>query len=181
MLWGRGSRFYFIGGSMQLVLKPLKLSGFTTDRKQKLVAAIQDIEAIINGAEFIDWFMVQKFTQLEGELAKMSQADLLAKLLREIEFNYMLQSRSWWKRFSKVIGWFLDDRNTKGLDIYTYYDSFDGMSISGLAGHITHEVVCHGSGFSHSYEWNNYRDFSLPYAVGNKIEELSRKRRKKLV
>jgi hypothetical protein len=53
--------------------------------------------------------------------------------------------------------------------VHTYSDTYDGLSVAGLAGHLVHEGV-HALGFSHSFDWSSERDMSYPYAIGNYVE-----------
>lgn len=161
----------------KLILNPISLSGLSTgQRKIKFISAIQQIEHAINEShEFEAWFLKQSFTQLYNR-KELTNTEHLKILRQQINFNYSVIKRSWWKRFSSVIGYQTEITRTKGIDVFTYSDSFDNMSVAGLAGHLCHEIVCHGSGYSHDFNWSRERDLSLPYAVGNKIEELTQKR-----
>lgn len=160
-----------MGVSMEFKLDPLIVQGLNTQaRKDKFLRAVLSSENAVNSAEFIDWFMAAKFTQL-GSHSHKKNDELLKMLLVPVQFNYSVIHRSWWKRWSSVIGYTQDNFKTKGPDIFTYGDSFDGMSIGGLSNNLTHEI-CHALNFSHSFEWSKERDKSLPYQVGNAVERL---------
>lgn len=160
-------------------LLPILGVGFKSrERREKLVAAVSDLHAVVNTQESIDWFMSQKFTQL-GEHKNKTNDQLLILILRSLTFNYSVIERSWWKRFSSVIGYSMDNVKTKGPDIFTYADSFDSMSVAGLAGHLFHESL-HALSMHHEFKWSRERDFSVPYAFGNFIESLVQKRRQQL-
>lgn len=150
-------------------IETAKLVGVNTEaRKQKFVAAVALAESIINGSEIEVWFGTQKFTQLDLSSPprdKLTNTDLLLLLRREAKFNYYVQGRPWYKRFSSVMGW-EDDSG-----VYTYGDTFDGLSISGLAGHLVHEAT-HQLGFSHAFNWSVTRDSSFPYKIGNYVESV---------
>lgn len=143
----------------------------TAQRKAKFETARLLAENIVNSEEFKAWFVKQledkKFTQLSDEQRKAIPFDLLQKLLREAKLDYYIQRKPWWKRFTSVIGWSIGD------DIVTYADHFDGMSIPGLAAHLVHEVS-HFLGFSHSFDYMPARDFSIPYSIGTKAEQMAR-------
>jgi hypothetical protein len=57
-------------------------------------------------------------------------------------------------------------------EIYTYRNWFDNFTLAEYCGHITHEWV-HKLGFSHAHHHNWKRKFSVPYAIGDIIEELA--------
>lgn len=158
---------------MEFKLDPLVVQGLNTQaRKDKFLRAIVLLEQAVNSQESIDWFMSQKFRQL-GSYSHLSNAEMMKKILVPVQFNYSVIHRSWWKRWSSVIGYTLDNLKTKGPDIFTYGDSYDGMSVAGLASHLGHELL-HSLGFTHSYDWNKDRDYSVPYFYGNYIEQLVR-------
>jgi len=58
--------------------------------------------------------------------------------------------------------------------IYTYSGWYDQQDIPSLANHITHEW-CHKIGFDHAFHaWQDRdRDNSVPYGIGNLVEELA--------
>lgn len=152
-----------------LMLDPLIVQGLNNpSRKAKFLAAIKAIETVVNDPETKEWFLKQDFKQ-KGELSHLSNEELFQKCMRVVQFNYSVINRSWWKRWSSVIGYTLDNFKTKGPDIFTYKDSYDGFSVSGLSGHLLHEIS-HLLGFSHTYEWTKDRDYSIPYAFGNYVE-----------
>lgn len=144
----------------------------TASRKAKFQTAILQCEKIIQSSEFRDWFIKQveqkKFTQMTEGQRKMIPFDLYQFTQKPVSFDYYIQRKPWWKRFSSVIGY------AQGDDIVTYSDHFDGMSMAGLISHIAHEIL-HLQGFKHSVEWNKERDYSVPYSAGNYIEHLARK------
>jgi len=148
----------------------LQLDGYVTaDRANKLGMALEIAEHQLNSPEFKEWFLAQKFTQL-GEMTGKTQAEMYDRLMQPVMFNYHLKKKSFWKRFTSVIGWHSDDRNTKGDDIYTYIDRYDFMSVSDLASHLAHELS-HSLGFDHAFNWSAERDFSAPYQIGNYVSK----------
>lgn len=58
--------------------------------------------------------------------------------------------------------------------IYTYSEWFDEQSDESIANHITHEW-CYKIGFDHAfYDWQDKnRERSVPYGIGNLVEELA--------
>jgi hypothetical protein len=69
-----------------------------------------------------------------------------------------------------VVGFGLQNKK----EIYTYKDMFDIKKPKQIANHITHEWT-HKLGFSHAEITTRFgnRDNSVPYAIGNMIEDLS--------
>ena len=145
-------------------------------RSVKFSIAMNKAEKCLNSPEFSEFFLNKDFTQL-GEFSGRDKKDLLNLLLRPVYCDYYVIPRPWYKRFSSVIGWtaftkkFLFSIGWKSIaQVSTYVDQFDAMSVAGLAGHLVHEIACHGNGFSHSYKWVKERDDSIPYSVGNYVE-----------
>lgn len=157
--------------------EPVELSGLDKNkRSEKFSMAVNYSEKCLNGDEFKAWFLAQKFKQL-GEFELKTNEELLAILLRPVYCDYYVVARPWYKRFSSVIGWTNMFKRVIGAlgkqtvaQVSTYSDQFDAMSVSGLAGHLAHEIGAHGNGFSHSFNWVKDRDSSLPYLVGNFVE-----------
>ncbi len=142
----------------------------TDDRKKKLTASIVAAEIAVNSEEFKLMFMAAKFTQLTDKQLSMSRQQLYEMVLKAASFDYYVQNRSIWKRFSSVMGW----EDTQG--VHTYTDVYDGLSTGGLSGHLTHEGS-HALGFEHSAQWCPERDTSIPYVVGNWVEAYVNARR----
>lgn len=146
-------------------------------RAEKLSIATHLATEAINSEEFENWFLKKEFTQLSEEHVNLSNAQLLEILRTPVVCDYSVVSKPWYKRWTSVIGWtvftkrFLFTIGWKQVpQVTTYSDQFDSMSISGLSGHLIHELAAHGNGFSHSYKWSMQRDMSLPYEVGNWVE-----------
>lgn len=143
-------------------LYPVALYGLEQEfRAVKFLRAVKLIEEVINGDEFKQWFLTQKFTQL-GELRFKDNDALLEQLLNTVKFTYRIVSRPWYKRYSSVIGYSING------DITTYKDSYDKMSLAEFCGHLCHEAL-HVLDFSHSVKYSKERDDSVPYKVGNYI------------
>jgi hypothetical protein len=149
------------------------LGGSTTEsRRQKFYQAVGLCEKVLKSQGFADWFTLQaekkKFSQLTQHQQSLGEYKLFLQTQKEVKFDYYIQYKPWYKRFTSVIGW------TVGDDIVTYADQFDGMSMAGLASHLAHESM-HLLGFTHSVRWTKERDDSAPYAIGNYVEEEVRK------
>lgn len=146
-------------------------------RAEKLSIAAHQATEAINSDEFELWFLSTVFTQLTDEQKKLTNSELLNIMRTPVVCDYSVVPKPWYKRFTSVIGWtvftkrFLFSIGWKQVpQVTTYADHFDSMSISGLAGHLAHEIAFHGNGASHDYKWSKARDLSLPYACGNWIE-----------
>lgn len=139
----------------------------TPNRMAKFNMALDKAHALMNSDAFRVWFYGkcnnQEFTQLYASQKEQTVESLFLDMMDVAVFDYYIQNKPWYKRFSKVIGW------STGTSIFTYSDKFDGMSLAGLTGHLVHEAT-HDLGFSHSVEWSHARDKSIPYQVGNWIE-----------
>lgn len=134
------------------------------ERMTKFIKSIQHAESAINSIEFLHWFMAYPFSQLSlSRDSSTSRIDLYNRLMQQVSFKYEVVRRPWYKRFSKVVGW-----ESRGK-IYTYGDAYDAMTIKELAGHLAHEAA-HACGFSHSFNNNIDRPKSLPYAVGEYVQ-----------
>lgn len=143
----------------------------TPERSRKLVRAIVHAHDAVNSDEFKDFFIKEEFTQVEKRHSHLDNKDFYKVFIRAVEFNYFIDKRSFWKRFSKVLGW----EDAKG--VHTYQDVYDSMSVSALAGHLVHEAA-HALGFTHEFNWSPERDYSVPYRVGNWVESYCQNRKR---
>jgi hypothetical protein len=145
-------------------LYPVTLNGLEKEfRAVKFLRSVKLIEQIVNGPEFKEWFLKQKFTQLSDLKFKDNEA-LLDQLLVTVKFTYSVRQRPWYKRYSSVIGY------TIGSDIVTYKDTYDRMSVADFCSHLTHELThCDPINFSHSVKYSKERELSLPYAIGDYV------------
>lgn len=149
-------------------LKIKSLNGnFTTQRKAKFEQAVKLVTQFFKSEEFRVWFIEQatakKFKQLTQRQTTLTPAELYMMTQVHIELDYWIKKKPWWKRFTSVMGWTVDD------DITTYADVYDGMSLAGLTAHLAHEIS-HLMGYSHSVEWVPARDYSVSYLIGNWFE-----------
>lgn len=147
-------------------LYPVALKGLEKEfRAVKFLRSVKLIEEIINSPEFKEWFLKQNFTQL-GELLGVDNYMLLDSLLTTVQFTYSVVPRPWYKRWSSVIGYTIND------DITTYRDSYDGMNLSDLCSHLSHEIThCSAIGFHHEFKYSREREMSLPYAIGRYVKD----------
>ena len=91
-------------------------------------------------------------TELPGNIA-LNQMDLYLVLLPSIN--------------PTVVGY----GNPGSREIYTYRNWFEKFTEAEYAAHITHEW-CHKLGFDHSHNHTRKRKYSVPYAIGDLVEEL---------
>lgn len=74
----------------------------------------------------------------------------------------------------------VDRRNKRGVVGYTYgntkwqwvYSWVLRYGPEMLAANASHEW-CHKAGFDHAYRWNSTRQYSVPYAIGQFVQEFS--------
>lgn len=122
------------------------------------------IEKCVNTPEFMQWFMMESFTELQLEHRRLTKQQLLETVRKEVAIEYYVVKKKWYQRFSSVIG-FTDDNV-----ISTYSDFYFSMSDAELAGHIFHETL-HAAGHSHSFNPSASREASLPYKCGYWVEK----------
>lgn len=125
---------------------------------------IRLVETVLNSVDFKGFIWRTKFTEL-GDLQDCTGRELHEKFFinDEYRFNWKIVPRPWYKRFSSVVGFTIDDV------IATYKPRYDAMTIPERAGHLAHELM-HVIGFSHSFKDSPERARSLPYQVGDYVE-----------
>ena len=138
--------------------------GLTFKQSDRAFRCAQNGFKVLETAAFLHWFESQEFTQLPDSFKNLLKHDLALTLEQKSFFNYQVIARPWHKRWSSVIGY------TQNGVIYTYSNSFDAMSDAELSGHIIHEWA-HFIGHSHSLKVNSVTLQSLPYMIGEYVEE----------
>lgn len=158
-----------------LILDPINIYGMNEARNKRFLTAIKRVEDLINNQDFATWFLDTPFTEIE-DVSSLTKPQQLLKLRSLTPFDYAVVPRPWYKRFSSVVGWtdfikeLIGPIGNKSIPyVSTYTDTFDGMTDAELAGHLAHEIVCHGNGFTHSVNPSPSRDNSVPYKVGNYV------------
>lgn len=157
-----------------------KRSGMTVAESQKLDRAAALLQKVVNSPEFEQKVLAYRgwnggYADNEG----MTNAQVLAKIRAasetltpgadgEIDIDVEV----------KTLGW--RNRNTVG---YTYESTttitsnrkfFSNYTPSEVAGNLGHEWL-HKLGFEHDFNSTSKRPHSVPYAIGNIIEELATK------
>lgn len=174
--------------------KMLKIKIITKDldiqEQQKIELARQHIERIVNSILFKEYVLNYSFTinECTGRLwwkkcsiktyNKFWSTDLTNKQVYDTimkgkeslsnegddeEADIFLEID---RRYSRnVIGY--TNPSTPWQFVYNWF--FGKSSIQELAGNLFHEWL-HKIGFDHDFKYNDYRPFSVPYALGDYIE-----------
>ena len=120
--------------------------------------------SVVESNAFSEWFYDFTFTQLPDDFKNSDHTALYSSLFKEVTFAYQVVKRPFFKRWSSAIGY------TVGSTITTYKNNFDAMEFNEIAAHIIHELT-HVLGHSHEFNYSKARDSSVPYAVGNYVEQ----------
>lgn len=158
-------------------------SGFDSDQYKKLEKALAKFENVMNSDQLknkILSFTCSLGNRFEDNLGLNNQ-QVFEKLYAGKEFYdseidytadlylYRVKKNKPLIRKNRAIGFGNPGEN----EIYTYSWWLDDATDSEYAGHIAHEWA-HKIGFDHSFNNTNTRDFSVPYAFGNIVEELAK-------
>lgn len=142
-------------------------------RKDRIERLVRVVHKIVNSSEFKDRVLGAYWNgkpQFYGETK--SNLEVYQAILNGQELNttadgeWDLQIGVEWTRCS-TLGWTYP--NTRMF----WFNScgFDKRSDSGIAGTICHEYS-HKLGFTHDFKKTPYREYSVPYAIGNICAEL---------
>jgi hypothetical protein len=147
--------------------------------EEKAHEAVNLFVEVFNKAEFKTrvlnhkWKGKEQFADNEG----LTNAQVFEKLMAGSEisnkgkdYNADLKLRAYYKMwpFGSAIGHADADKG----EIITKWKFIRQSSVEGLAGHYAHEY-CHLLGFGHDFDVTNQREYSVPYAIGNLVEELA--------
>lgn len=160
-----------------LVVKGMKLTGFTGEHLKKMQKAFVLLEHVVNSEEFKQ--RVLKFKNRNGKVAFASNKGLTNEQIYEVfmegretlqpntpnEMNFYLNL--YYSRWSRVVGYTTPSTNTININSKYFY----GYRPNEVAGNLAHEWT-HKLGFDHTSasQWD-----SAPYAIGNIVEELAGK------
>lgn len=148
-------------------MKMKAIGTFRVGSQQDMQRACQAFtlgSSIVETNAFNEWFYGFNFTQLPENFKSLSKRALYDSLFKEVTFNYQVIKRPFFKRWSSAIGY------TVGSTITTYKNNFDAMKANEIAAHIIHELT-HVLGHGHAFNYSKERDSSVPYAVGNYVEQ----------
>jgi hypothetical protein len=159
-------------------------SGFSPDQQETLFSALKKFETVMNSDELKN--RILNFSNPLGNYFEdnlgLSNQQVFEKIFAGEEvykigtdytadlFLILVPKRK--PPFSRnpAIGY----GRPKQKEIYTYSWWFNDIADYEYAGHIAHEWS-HKIGFDHSFSPTPTRDFSVPYAFGNIVEELAKK------
>lgn len=83
------------------------------------------------------------------------------------DFEMDIDLTIYYNRWTSTVGYTTPDTIRTWINRKFFWAFTDG----GICGNISHEY-CHKLGFTHSFRWTPLRDMSVPYFIGNLIEEL---------
>jgi len=164
-----------------------RFTNFTETDRLKADQAIQLIEQVINSDEFQNRVLSFSYTDPDtGETIPgfyqnngLSNAEILkaiydgAESYNPVPNNQMDLNITLFKPgpgYEKVLGYTYPDSDTIWINENFYHSS----TPADIAMNMTHEWT-HKLGFDHDFEKTPLRPFSVPYAIGYMIQEMSRK------
>lgn len=164
--------------SVPITARVVSAVGFGKSARTKLDQALSLLTKVLNSEEFKE--SVTEFTYLgkpQFVQAGMSNEAVYQALLNASEnfkpgidhiadFDLRLYTPPWYKKWS-VVGYTYPNGSTIHMNRY-YFDSFEVWEI---AANLVHEW-CHKLGFAHDYKRTKRRPFSVPYAIGDIVEDL---------
>lgn len=152
---------------------------FDQEQKQKVYKAVEIIKKIIRGHEFKERIIKYSYKGrnhfvdnkgLSNEQIYQIILNGSEKIGNTTKNNTMDVELELYQQASKTIGYTYP--NTTRIWINQKY--FHKYTPEQVADNLMHEWL-HKLGFTHSVQWNEDRDHSVPYAVGYLIEELALK------
>ncbi|MEO5891962.1 MAG: hypothetical protein ABIQ31_17070 [Ferruginibacter sp.] len=163
-------------------VKIQSLAGFNSTQEQFVKRAMHKFEAVMNTSLLKERILM--FDTITGhgfeDNSGLTNREIYEKLMAGSEtynpekkfqadlFLILEENHSPFFSLNPAIGFGLP--GSKEITTYTWW--FDKASEARYAGHIAHEWS-HKVGFDHSFEPTSVRQFSVPYAFGNIIEELT--------
>ena len=155
---------------------------FTTEQTDKLNQAITILDQVLNSPEFKD--RVLNFSY-QGQLGfvqnnGMNNQQIYDYLMGGAEkyptqqvangmadMMLSIYTPPWYKRFSKALAY----TNIDDPFLHIYKNYYNGASVADISNTLVHEWT-HKMGFDHDFNATPQRPYSVPYGIGNTIEEL---------
>lgn len=140
--------------------------------KEKMINARNHIEDILETDEFKDFVLTHEY-QGELQFADTSEEneEIYTKILEsaeiltpEIDYEWDIIVIPYYKRFSKAIGYTYPSKKEIWVNMKYYNNSY--WDEGDCAGNISHEHM-HKLGYKHSYKREARWNWTVPYAVGN--------------
>ena len=161
-------------------------TGYNDQQVQKIFRAAAIIERTINTFAFRDAILNFKRSKKKSFSFKKHPLSHFKKYSNEEVYDKIMMAK---EKFGNIQtgnmdlyltlipggdGITIGYGNKDSKEIFTYSEYFERATDASLANHIVHEW-CHKIGFDHAFHpWQDkYRDYSVPYAVGNLIEQLA--------
>ncbi len=156
---------------------------YDSERLEKLNQALEKIEEAINSDSFRQKVLAYKFFFRKKFLSRSyidefhTSQQVYEKIMKAVEDPGNVAEGSMDLYLNLVEG---EDGSVIGYgndgekEIFTYKRKFDEMVLHEIANHITHEWT-HKLGFTHAFIETpiiGKRDRSVPYAIGNIVEEI---------
>lgn len=164
-----------VEGQIELTYEDPKFSNYTEDQKIKMRRALAKLKIAINSEEFkkrvlnFKYLGNNEFVDNKG----LTNEEIYQKIMEGEEEllpgvdHTMNLSFSMYYSIKKVVGYTVPT----DLTIYTNSKYFNTATDGAVAGNAVHEWM-HKIGFDHSYYNNSARPYSVPYAIGDIIEDL---------
>ncbi|MBN22981.1 MAG: hypothetical protein CL678_16975 [Bdellovibrionaceae bacterium] len=165
-----------------LTVSFLHLNNFYPEDRDKIYAAAEVFETVINSEEFKEAILnftyngKKEFVDNNG----MTNQEVYDTIMRgaegylnepnhQADLDLQLYWARWWKKW-RVVGYTYP--NTSRIYMNKYY--FNVFTPSDVAGNMAHEWM-HKIGFDHDFNRTARRPYSVPYAVGDLISEIAQK------
>jgi hypothetical protein len=157
----------------------VNLINFSFDEERKISTAVSLIKKVIRSSFFRErvlaheWKGEKTFNYNQG----LSNEAIYKKIIQGAEFlgeekeDYVMDVElELYQQKSNTIGYTYP--NTKRIWINRKY--FSSYNSSKIANNLMHEWM-HKLGFDHESNWTKDREYSIPYAIGDLVEELTEK------
>lgn len=154
----------------------VKFFNFDQSDKDKVNQALRELKAVVKSPEFKYEVLRHTYNGAETFVNNngLTNAEVYQTILRGAETllpdadNEMdLELQLYYKRFSSTVGYTYPGK----LRIYMNTKFFDRYETEDVANNVMHEWL-HKLGFGHDSKRTARRPYSVPYAVGNIIEDL---------